>query len=125
MHVFVPQEEREVKVITKDRCPACGGSGEIEFTNPTVLMGTGIMHYAREVLKEVANAHGLKVGDVIGPSRAQHLALARFDAAQRMRDELSMTLESIGVVLGGRDHSTIINMLRRARGETPAEIKSR
>jgi len=113
-----------MSITTKGKCPACNGSGEVEFTKQAVLMGTAILGYAREILKEVADEHCLKVGDVIGSSREQHLALARFDAALRMRDELGMTLESIGVVLG-RDHTTIINMLRRARGETPAEIKKK
>ena len=114
-----------MKVITKGKCPACDGSGELEFTSPAALMGASILDYAREVLKEVADGHGLKVGDVMGSSKEQHLAFARFDAALRMRDELGMSLATIGVVLGRRDHSTVINMLRRARGETPAEIKGR
>lgn len=108
----------------RGRCPACAGSGEVEFTLDSVLAGADVLVEARRILAEEADAAGLTVGDIVSQSQAARIIPTRFRAAKRLRDELNMTLESIGRLLGGRDHSTIIYAIRRANGSTWEEAHS-
>jgi len=101
-----------MNVITKGKCPTCNGCGEAEFTHPVVVIGTDIVALAHEILVGRAEEYGLSPGDLAGPSRASRLLEPRYKAAEDMR-ALGMTLESIGRILGGRDHSTIIYGLKK------------
>lgn len=77
---------------------------------------------ARAVVAATARKHLVDADDVIGRSRIHHIVLARAEAAWRMWRETKMTLQEIGDVLGGRDHSTVSYLIashgvRIARGE--------
>lgn len=87
-------------------------------------MGADIVGYAHEILREEAFKYTVAIGDIVGPTRVRHVVVARWAVAERLLEELEMTLESIGRVLN-RDHSSVVYMLRRARGETPAEALKR
>ena len=106
------------------KCPTCG-EGEVEITSEATLMGTDIVGYAHDILREEAFRYTVKIGDIAGPSRVPHIVEARNATALRLSEELDMTLESIARILGGRDHSAVVYMLRRARGESPAEAKKK
>ncbi len=68
-----------------------------------------------DILCRAANVFGVTIADLIGPRRTPDLVQARFAAAYALRRHCQdMPLCAIGAVLGGRDHSTIINALRRA-----------
>jgi chromosomal replication initiator protein len=68
-----------------------------------------------DVLSRTANLFGVTVADLTGPRRTPDLVQARFAAAYALRRHCQdMPLCAIGRALGGRDHSTIINALRRA-----------
>lgn len=67
----------------------------------------------RLVLRAVARKHRLKVADITGPRRYKDVVAARFEAAWRMRVRLGMSLPAIGRRLGGRDHTSILNAVRR------------
>jgi len=88
-------------------------------------MGTDIVKYAHEILQEEAGHYGVGVGDIVSASRVKHVVEARYSVIQRLYEELDMTFEAIGRVLGGRGHTTIIIALRRARGESPIQAKKR
>ena len=113
-----------MKNYRRGRCPSCAGSGEVEFTMEFLVAGTNVLLEARRILTEEADAAGLVVGDIVGPSREKRFVGPRFRAAKRMFDELGITKETIGQVLGGRHHSTIIYQLRRANGATWKEAHS-
>ena len=70
----------------------------------------------REILAEVAYKHGLTVGEVVGPRRLRKHALARFEAAWRMRQPTDYghvaSFPQIGRWLD-RDHTSIMHMVRR------------
>lgn len=72
-----------------------------------------------EILMQVARDHDVSVKDLVSPSRYRRIAYARFDAMARLRAVLGVdgkprfSLPHIGQMLGGRDHTTVLNGLRR------------
>jgi chromosomal replication initiation ATPase DnaA len=69
----------------------------------------------RSILYRAADLFGITVADLTGRRRTPDLVQARFAAAYALRRHCQdMPLCAIGAALGGRDHSTIINALRRA-----------
>ncbi len=73
-----------------------------------------------DILDRVADVFGVTLADLTGPRRTPDLVQARFAAAYALRGHCQdMPLCAIGAVLGGRDHSTIINALRRAEALSP------
>lgn len=95
--------------ITEVACAVCEGTGMLQ-----VLATQDVLIHGKEILEEVAKWHGLSVAEVVGPSRTAVLMRARIHAAKRLRRETSLTLKAIGLLLGRRDHSTILNLLRTA-----------
>ena len=69
---------------------------------------------ARQIIEQVAAWHGLTVGDVLGHDRFRHIIEARFDAiAAIRRNHPAISLLRIGRIFSGRDHTTIINALKK------------
>ena len=96
-------------------CPLCQGAGEFQTTVEMDLIGIDITPLVVSILKMEAHKAGIKVGDIIGPSRNHRVLKARYRSACLMRDDLDMTFEAIGLFLGRRDHSTIMTEIREAR----------
>jgi hypothetical protein len=70
-------------------------------------------HIKRDIiLSEVAKKHGVSVDDIKGKSRKPYISNARFEAAYRLRREVGFSFNRIGIILGRRDHSTIIHAVR-------------
>jgi len=65
--------------------------------------------YARRLLKLVAEDMGLSADEVIGRLRFGELVAARAVIARILR-ERGWSYPRIGAALGGRDHSTVINL---------------
>ena len=77
-----------------------------------------------EVICQAARDHGVTAAQIVGQDRHRLIAFARFDAASRIRrlrfsDNRAPSLPRIGLWLGGRDHTTILHMLRRWEGLDP------
>jgi chromosomal replication initiator protein len=66
-----------------------------------------------QVLKCVAVSYGIKVSDLKGTRRSRSVSLPRQVAMHLCREVLGMSYPEIGDLLGGRDHSTIINGCRK------------
>jgi len=66
-----------------------------------------------DIVDQVAGKHGVTRADIIGPSRVRAVSQARHEAAYRIVVELGMSLPMVGRVLGARDHTTILNSVRR------------
>lgn len=66
----------------------------------------------REVIALTAQAHGLTYADLTGPNRARHIAMVRHMAAWILLKRGRLSRAQIGRLLGGRDHSTVINSIR-------------
>lgn len=67
----------------------------------------------RKIIEETSAKYGLTVPQMIGPRRARHIAIARFEAYWRADRETGATLKQIGRAFGNRDHATIINGIER------------
>ena len=67
----------------------------------------------QQILKEVAEKHGITIQDLKGPCRRLKYALPRHEAAYRIVKELGFSLPKTGRVLGKRDHTTILNSMRK------------
>ena len=71
------------------------------------------MDAARQILADVAEEHMVTVEHLITGGRRRHLVLARRCAIKRLREEMKLPLKTIGFLLGGLDHATVIYHLRR------------
>lgn len=72
---------------------------------------------SRDIIDVVCERTGVRYSDLIGISRSQRLVKARAAAAWCMRAIMAATTPQIGRRLGGRDHTTILNLLRKIETE--------
>ena len=66
----------------------------------------------KEMLAIVANQLGVNVNDIIAKTRIQAAVIARSILINVLRDKYSMPFTKIGVILGNRDHTTMIHHVR-------------
>ena len=69
--------------------------------------------FAEAALSIVCEHFGIHIYKVRGPRRPQTLARVRAVAAYVLRHATAMSYPEIGMMLGGRDHSTMIYACRR------------
>jgi chromosomal replication initiator protein len=74
-----------------------------------------------EIQQRVAGAFGISRAELIGGSRAATPVRARQVAILLTRETTDLSLPQIGRLYGGRDHSTILNALRRAEATVGAD----
>ena len=67
-----------------------------------------------EIQAAVAASFGISTADLIGPTRSAGPVRARHVAILLTRQRTELSLPEIGQRFGGRDHSTVLNSLRRA-----------
>lgn len=67
----------------------------------------------KAIVAEVCTKHGVSILDLASIRRSRGLPEARHEAMYRLRHETTMSLPEIGRKLGGRDHSTVLNGIRR------------
>ena len=63
----------------------------------------------RKILSIVSRYYKIKTSELKGRSRKKAIATARHIVAYLLRKELEMPLQQVGLLLGGRDHTTIIH----------------
>lgn len=78
-------------------------------------------HWKR-IRMEVCQKHGISLVDLIGQRRDRLSAKARHEAFYRMRHETTMSLPAIGRRMGGRDHTTVMNGIKRHEMRMNEEI---
>jgi chromosomal replication initiator protein len=66
-----------------------------------------------EIQQHVATSFGISRAELVGSSRAAAPLRARQVAIYLTRESTSLSLPQIGRLYGGRDHSTVLNALRR------------
>lgn len=80
------------------------------------------------VIARIAAERGLTVADITGKRRHGPLVAARAEVAASLRAD-GLTLMEIGAALGGRDHSTVLHLLKLAElpeyGQTPTRTCAR
>ena len=74
-----------------------------------------------EIQQRVAATFGISRVELIGSSRAATPVRARQVAILLTRETTDLSLPQIGRLYGGRDHSTILNALRRAEATIGAD----
>lgn len=68
---------------------------------------------ARKILNEVADKHKMPVAAFRSQSRTMPFINLRHEACYRLSTELGFSLSQIGRLMGNRDHTTIMNAIRR------------
>lgn len=66
-----------------------------------------------DIISQVAQYFQLSFDDLVGPWRAKNVALARQIAMYMTREMTSLSLQDIGVIFGGRDHSTVMHAYKK------------
>ena len=66
-----------------------------------------------EIQQRVAECFGISRAELVGSSRAARPLRARQVAIFLTRDLTDLSLPQIGRLYGGRDHTTVLNSLRR------------
>lgn len=74
---------------------------------------------ASSIIREVAKKHGVVPSAIRGPSRNKALVQARHEAAFRIVFELGYSYPKTGRALGDRDHTTVLNSLRKHAMTSP------
>jgi chromosomal replication initiator protein len=80
-----------------------------------------------DIIKLVAHDYNLTVADLKGPRRQRNITLPRQVAMLLARELTECSLPQIGKAFGGRDHTTVINSLKRMElfSRTKPELNDR
>jgi len=65
------------------------------------------------ILQSVSNYYGVPIPAITGKSRAKQIAEARHIAMYLLREDGELALKQIGLLLGHRDHSTVIHGVQK------------
>lgn len=77
------------------------------------LRGPVWLGSARQIIEKAAKAHGLDPSDIVGASRMRSVVFARSEAAWEAR-RAGFSYPELGIIFGGRDHTTMMNLVRKA-----------
>jgi chromosomal replication initiator protein len=75
----------------------------------------------KDIINAVAEFYGIKVSDLLGPSRRKELVIPRQVAMYLMREELDASFPQIAQEIGGRDHTTAIHSYNKIKKEVSEE----
>lgn len=70
-------------------------------------------HFIAGIISVVAEAYGLRRGDLTGPSRQQVHVIPRWIAMGLARSMTDASLPVIGRLFGGRNHTSVIHALHQ------------
>lgn len=76
----------------------------------------------QDIQKMVCDHYGVKLNDIKSSNRSKPLVVARQSAMYLTKKHLDKSLQDIGRAFGGKDHSTVINAIKRI--ESQLEINS-
>ncbi|WP_224825623.1 helix-turn-helix domain-containing protein [Cognatishimia sp. MH4019] len=65
------------------------------------------------ILRVISDYRGVSEGEIKGAGRQPHLVWPRFEFCALARTLTEASLPQIGMAIGGRDHTTIMNALKR------------
>ena len=68
-----------------------------------------------DIQKEAAKFFKMPVEEMLSLSRKKHVIVARAAAIYLIKERLGKSLNDIGRAFRGKDHSTVLNSLKRAR----------
>lgn len=67
----------------------------------------------RQIANEVCAKHGLDFQEVLMPRKVTQLVHCRWEIMHRLHRETTLSLPAIGTKLGGLDHTTVLNGIRK------------
>lgn len=113
--IFRAEPEAELepeKISRRVRGPGDGGSRKYYWTFGRPIPTGG--NRWREILNEVAEKHDVCPREMLSASKADPVAVARFECWFRMREETTYSYSQIGRFFG-RDHTTVLHGVARWR----------
>lgn len=69
----------------------------------------------QQIVYETAYFYNVTAGQIVSAHRQKHIVLARHVAMFLIRELTNASLEHVGDMLGGRDHTTIMHGVDRVR----------
>jgi len=78
-----------------------------------------------DIIKTVANYYSVRVTDLKGSRRTKEIVVPRQIAMYLMYEMTETPYMSIGELMGGRDHTTIMHGVQKVGGEMLQEVKTR
>ena len=78
-----------------------------------------------DLLKLVCETYGITLKDLVGKKRTANLVVPRQLAMYLLRQDIGLNLESIGQLLGGRDHTTIMHGINKVTSLTSTDDQTR
>lgn len=94
--------------------PAPAPRDVLRLATRDIIMTQGPKSRARMIRKQVAEEHGLRLAEIDGPRRSKLIVAARHEAMARVYVECpELSTPEIGRMFGNRDHSTVLNAVRR------------
>lgn len=78
-----------------------------------------------DILKLISQHYGIKIPDLKGKSRTKHILIGRQVGMYLLKKHLDKSLVEIGKIFGGRDHTTVLNAMRKIENQRQenAEIR--
>ncbi len=73
----------------------------------------------KKVLISINNYFNLKMTDLTGPRRQKELVLPRQIAMYVLYEDCKISMEKIGQMLGGRDHTTVLHGIKKINDSIP------
>lgn len=110
-----PRPGFDPAVLDRNRGPITPGEfrGWIEQARTEKERRVPLEHKIDLIFRAVSRDTGVSRADLIGPSRKVAICSARGELIYELAGKTRLYLEEIGVLLGGRDHCTIINAIKR------------
>lgn len=84
-----------------------------KFLNSTISSSPSLDY--KKVLNEVNNYFNIKMSDLIGPRRQKQLVTPRQIAMYLLYIDCKLSMEKIGTILGGRDHTTVLHGIEKIK----------
>ena len=89
----------------------------IPYQNSPAFLSQNTSKILQKLQKEVCSRFQIKPSQLKSSSRSQHLVQARNTAMYIARTELKLSLKEIGSFFGNRNHSTVLNSLKKTQNQ--------
>lgn len=116
-----------------ERQEAIAAAWEAGFRAAELMHGTKVIYdvgpkvrtvSVRKIVDSVAKKHGLTVEAIMGDQRKREIVDARHEAMWRCSKETSFSLARIGREFGNKDHTTVMNAIKRHEQRMAKEAKA-
>lgn len=96
--------------------------GDIVGGSDHEIPSTGKVHGEDQLIETVSRYFDVPSDQVIGPSRKQEIAFTRQVAMYIMKREMNYSLERIGEIFGGRNHTTAMHSINNIKSRLGSDV---